>query len=118
MSKVSVSINNRTVQLECDDGEEHRLKELASYFSRHVDQLQGRFGHIGDTRLFIMAGLTISDKLSDALTQIEEIQGEVSALRRNSDEFKGDAKKIEDIIIQDIETLASKLEGIAKALNS
>ena len=42
MGKVTVNINNRTFQIACEDGEEARLKELASFFSRHVDQLQGR----------------------------------------------------------------------------
>ena len=40
MGKVTVNINNRTFQIACEDGEEARLKELASFFSRHVDQLQ------------------------------------------------------------------------------
>ena len=32
MGKVTVNINNRTFQIACEDGEEARLKELASFF--------------------------------------------------------------------------------------
>ena len=73
MGKVTVNINNRTFQIACEDGEEARLKELASFFSRHVDQLQGRFGHIGDARIYVMTGLLIADKLSDAIKKCQKV---------------------------------------------
>ena len=67
MGKVTVNINNRTFQIACEDGEEARLKELASFISRHIDQFHGRFVHIGDARIYVIAGLLIADKISDEL---------------------------------------------------
>tara|TARA_Y100000590_G_C15729929_1_gene1016612 strand:- start:3521 stop:3877 length:357 start_codon:yes stop_codon:yes gene_type:complete len=118
MGKVTVNINNRTFQIACEDGEEARLKELAAFFSRHVDQLQGRFGHIGDARIYIMAGLLVADKLSDALSQIEEIQNEVKLLQSNNDRYKVDSRKLEELLLSDIELLTSKLEAISKSLSA
>ena len=103
MGKVTENINNRTFQIACEDGEEARLKELAS-FSRHVDQLQGRFGHIGDARIYVMAGLLIADKLSDALSQIEEIQNDVQQLQKKNDMFKEDSHSLEELLLTDIES--------------
>ena len=116
MGKVTVNINNRTFQIACEDGEEVRLKELASFFSRHVDQLQGRFGHIGDARIYVMAGLLIADKLSDALTQIEEIQEDVKRLQNKNNLHKEDSHNLEELLITDIELLTHKLNEITKAL--
>ena len=115
MGKVTVNINNRTFQIACEDGEEARLKELASFFSRHVDQLQGRFGHIGDARIYVMAGLLIADKLSDALTQIEEIQNDVLQLQKKNDMFKEDSHSLEELLVTDIEMLTNKLNEISKS---
>jgi len=116
MGKVTVNINNRTFQIACEDGEESRLKELASFFSRHVDQLQGRFGHIGDARIYVMAGLLIADKLSDALTQIEEIQEDIKRLQKKNDLYKEDSHNLEELLINDIEVLTQKLNEISKSL--
>jgi len=116
MGKVTVNINNRTFQIACEDGEEVRLKELASFFSRHVDQLQGRFGHIGDARIYDMAGLLIADKLSDALSQIEEIQEDVKRLQNKNNLHKEDSHNLEELLITDIELLTHKLNEITKAL--
>ncbi|MAT23204.1 MAG: hypothetical protein CML86_06870 [Rhodobiaceae bacterium] len=118
MGQVTVNINNRTFQIACEDGEEARLKELASFFSRHVDQLQGRFGHIGDARIYVMAGLLIADKLSDALTQIEEIQNDVQQLQKKNDMFKEDSHSLEELLVTDIEMLTNKLNEISKSLST
>ena len=118
MGKVTVNINNRTFQIACEDGEEARLKELASFFSRHVDQLQGRFGHIGDARIYVMAGLLIADKLSDALSQIEEIQNDVQQLQKKNDMFKEDSHSLEELLLTDIELLTNKLNEISKSLST
>ena len=117
MGKVTVNINNRTFQIACEDGKEARLKELASFFSRHVDQLQGRFGHIGDARIYVMTGLLIADKLSDAITQIEEIQNEIKVLQSNNDRYKTDTHSLEELLLNDIELLTNKLNEISKSLS-
>ena len=41
-----------------------------------------------------MAGLLIADKLSDALSQIEEIQNDVQQLQKKNDMFKEDSHSL------------------------
>jgi len=71
MGQVSVTLNDRTYRLVCDDGEEDRLAELAGYVKSKVERLRSEIGHVGDERLMLMAALMITDELWDALATIE-----------------------------------------------
>lgn len=75
MGQVQVTINGRAYRLDCADGQEHRLKELAGYVNEKVEQLVQNFGQAGDVRLLLMAALMTADELFDlreAHVQLEE----------------------------------------------
>jgi len=118
MAKVAVSINGRVFDLACDHGQEAQLRELARYFDRHVQDLHRKFGNIGEARLFIMAGLMIADQLSESLAEMEGIKNEVQALRQAGHDMRGDAVRIEESAIRDIEGLADRIEGLTRSLQS
>ena len=52
MGQVSITLNDRVYRLVCDDGEEDRLVELATYVKSKVTQLSAEVGRSGDERLF------------------------------------------------------------------
>ncbi len=66
MGKVTVNLNGRAYRLGCGDGEEERLRALASYLGKKIDQLASEYGQIGDERLTVMAALLVTDELFDA----------------------------------------------------
>lgn len=72
MGQVSVTLNGRTYRLECGDGEEPHLIELAEYIGSHVDTMRGKFGQVGDDRLILMASLVVADELWDLRRQLQE----------------------------------------------
>lgn len=75
MGQVQVTINGRSYRLDCADGQEHRLNELAGFVGEKVEQLVQNFGQVGDIRLFMMAALMTADELFDlreANAQLEE----------------------------------------------
>ena len=63
MSQVNVTINGRQFRMACEDGEEARLSRLAEELDASIATLRTRFGEIGDTRLTVMAALTLADQL-------------------------------------------------------
>ena len=65
MSQVNVTINGRQFRMACEDGEEARLSRLAEELDASIATLRTRFGEIGDTRLTVMAALTLADQLSE-----------------------------------------------------
>ena len=65
MTQVNVTINGRQFRMACEDGEEAHLMELAEDLDRRIQKLRARFGEIGDTRLTVMAALTLADELAE-----------------------------------------------------
>ena len=65
MGQVSVTLNGRTYRLECGEGEEAHLIELAEYLGTHVEVVKRKFGQVGDDRLILMASLHVMDEVWD-----------------------------------------------------
>ena len=65
MATVTVEINGRPYAVGCADGQEERVRILAKQFDGHVRQVAGEVGHVGDIRLFLMAGLMLADELHE-----------------------------------------------------
>jgi cell division protein ZapA len=65
MGQVQATINGRSYQLNCADGQEQRLSELAKFVGKKVDELAKEFGQVGDIRLLLMAALMTADELFD-----------------------------------------------------
>src|SRR5688572_14339668 len=81
MSQVTVTINGRQFRMACEDGQEGHLKRLAEDIDRRIDGLRSRFGEIGDTRLTVMAALTVADELSDVTGRLTKIEQELASLQ-------------------------------------
>ena len=64
--EVNITINKRSFRLECDDGEEEHLRQLAEHLDKHVSNLRGAIGKAGDEQLYLMAGLMVCDELWDS----------------------------------------------------
>jgi cell division protein ZapA len=81
MAHVSVTINGRQYRMACDDGQEHHLARLAHDLDQRIANLRSTFGEIGDTRLTIMAALTLIDELSELRQRMHRIEIEFTALQ-------------------------------------
>jgi cell division protein ZapA len=66
MAEVAISVNGRAYRFQCGDGEEERLKELASYVKSRMDGIKQEHASISDDRLLLMTALLIADDLWDA----------------------------------------------------
>ncbi len=75
MALVGVTVNGRSYQVSCDDGQEERVKALAEYLDERVAEFAAGVGQVGEARLLLMAALTIASDLTDAETRIEALEG-------------------------------------------
>ena len=103
MAQVSVTINGRSYQIACDDGQEANLTRLADYVDKRVGELVAAVGQVGDDRLLVMASLLVADELSDAVTRLDGVDD-------------SDRLQEEETLISNIETLAERIEHIAQRL--
>ncbi len=111
MAQVSVTIDNRKYRLACNEGEEQRLKQLASMIDGKIAELRTAFGEIGDQRLVVMAALTIADSLAEARNELEAERERARAAIERSDA----AAASMDALGARLESLAERLAGGAEA---
>ena len=83
MSNVVVTINERTYDLTCNDGQEQHLRGLAADIARRVDELTKTVGQPGEARLLLMVGLLLADELADANAEIDRLQRDHSRAARH-----------------------------------
>jgi len=103
MPTVDVRIQGRTHTLTCDQGQEHRLRQVAQYLDRRLTEAARSAGGANDARVLMVTSLLICDELADAR---EEIQ----ALRKRLDDVEGQASTALERVALRIEDLAGRLE--------
>jgi cell division protein ZapA len=116
MPQVALTINGRSYQVACDDGQEDRIRQLGEYIDGKVAEFAKSWGQIGDARLILMAGLVITDELAEA----------TETLRRERSSHGGSAATLEQdrvaatesVLAAGIESLAARVEAVALRLES
>ena len=116
MPLVNVLVNGRAYTVACDEGEEDHVRDLGQFLDRRVRELSGSVGQVGDARLLLMAGLVISDELSEALAKLQERDNELNALKSTRAHGAEEVQRSEERAAQAVEEAASKLEAIAARL--
>ena len=117
MSQVNVTINGRKFRMACEDGQESRLTQLAADFDQRIEQLRASFGEIGDTRLTVMAALTVADELAEANGKLRRLEAEFAALQDARVTAAEKAKATQATVSGALTTAAERIEGLAKRLN-
>lgn len=105
MATVTVEINGRPYAVGCADGQEDRVRILAKQFDGHVRQVAGEVGHVGDIRLFLMAGLMLADELH-----------EVRLGNPGASAASAAATASTDGVAEALNAVAARLEKIAQGL--
>jgi cell division protein ZapA len=117
MSQVSVTINGRQFRMACEDGQEGHLMNLARDLDSRIEGLRTKFGEIGDTRLTVMAALTIADSLAETASRIERLEDELASLKDARTEAINLDKAAHTAIATALNAAAERIESIVKKLN-
>jgi cell division protein ZapA len=117
MSQVSVTINGRQFRMACEDGQEPHLMELARDLDTRIEGLRSKFGEIGDTRLTVMAALTIADALAETEQRVKRLEGEVAAMQDARSAAADRARVAQDSVAAALTAAAERIELVTKKLN-
>jgi cell division protein ZapA len=117
MSQVSVTINGRQFRMACEDGQEGHLMNLARELENRIGGLRTKFGEIGDTRLTVMAAITVADELAEAGQRIKRLEEELAALQNAQVAISDRNKAAQAAIAAALSKAAERVENITKALN-
>lgn len=66
MAHVTVTVNNMSYTLACDDGEEAHLTALAKQFDKRVSEVKKEARNASEAQLLLMTGLLLEDELDAA----------------------------------------------------
>lgn len=116
MGQVTVTIDNKSYRMACDDGQEAHLESLAAYFDGRVQEMRGSFGEIGDMRLTIMAAITTADEIMELRRRLAVLETELSAEQQALSEVDRRQAERDNKTAEAIAALADRVERIAKGL--
>jgi cell division protein ZapA len=117
MAQVNVTINGRQFRMACEDGQEGHLIELARDLDMRISGLRGKFGEIGDTRLTVMAALTVADELAEAALRVTRLEQELAALQEARVLASDYSKTAQASVVAALSSAAERIEDITKKLN-
>jgi cell division protein ZapA len=97
MAQVTLRINGYAYTLGCRDGEEAHLNAMARDVEKRIDAVRSTAGQSGESRMLLMAALTMADELYEMEQRLQSGQsgGEARLGRRLSRM----AKRAEDIAV-------------------
>jgi len=110
MGEVIVTVNGRTYPIGCDDGEEAQVTRLSGLVEARVRELTALVGQVGESRLMLMAGLTLADDLEHAQAEIQALRQEINDLQRRNSAAQEDANAMLGLA-QRLEDIAARLES-------
>jgi cell division protein ZapA len=117
MSQVMVTINGRQFRMACEDGQENHLQRLAADLDQRIERLRVNFGEIGDTRLTVMAALTVADELGETGAKLRQMEQELAALQDARIGSAEHAKMTQAAIAAALNSAAERIERITRRLN-
>lgn len=117
MSQVNVTINGRQYRMACEQGQEGHLMRLAQELDGRITMLHSAHGEIGDSRLTVMAALTVLDELQDAMHRIRRLEDELSGLQDARLASADRAQATQAAIAAAFNAASERIERLARALN-
>lgn len=108
MGLLDIQINGRRHQVQCGDGEEPRLRRLASYIDGCASKLVQQHGQLPDAKVLLLTSLLVADELSDAYEEIKRLKAQLA----------DQGKRAEQEAAQALDRVAERLEQLAAAVET
>ena len=126
MPEVTITIGGRKFEVACQDGEEHYLQSAASLLDAEASSLQGQIGRMPETRMLLMCGLMLADKMAGMEDKLKRAQEKVSAQNALMEELERqpdvEPQRIEvpvvpQALIDSMAELTARAESLAEAID-
>jgi cell division protein ZapA len=112
MPRVDIMLNGRSYLIGCEDGQEARLRHLASYLEGQVRAVAARAPLAGEGQTLAMAALLVTDQLFDLKSEYDAL----AAASREQQHPAGMSPEDEEVVVAAVDHLAKRIEDIAARL--
>ena len=116
--RVSVSINGQNYPMACEAGEEDHIRHLATRIDDVAQQILASGATINESRLLVMVGLILADRLHEAEGEAEATNSTESPPPAPAPAPPVHDSQNNDALSASIEALAERLEHLASRLDS
>ncbi len=116
MAHVIVQVNGRPYTMQCQEGEEAHLRDLADLLDSEVQRVKTSVGNVGDIRMLVMAGLMVADRLSEAIARIQSLEEQVAGLREARAAAQAETAALQATYGERLAAASLRLETLAEAL--
>ena len=116
MAHVIVQVNGRPYTMQCPEGEEAHLRDLAELLDSEVQRVKTSVGNVGDIRMLVMAGLMVADRLSEAISKIQDLEEQVNGLREAKNAAQMESLEIQATLGERLMVASERLEVLAAHL--
>ncbi len=117
MAIVAVKVNGKEYHIACDDGQEQHVFELSQELNTRVQLLAQQVGPAPETLLLLLTGLTLMDELTEAQTEVRQLEREVTSLARDLRDERAEAKQpASGISAEVLEQVTERIDRIADRL--
>jgi cell division protein ZapA len=116
MAEVTIYINGRNYNITCDNGQEGRVVDLASYIDQRLQQISRSGAAYNDAHLMVLTALVLADELFD----IKEQAGAVASRTGKSAAVSASPVSKEDDVamLRLLEQITKRIDGIAARVQS
>jgi cell division protein ZapA len=116
MAHVIVQVNGRPYTMQCPEGEEAHLRELAELLDGEVQRVKSSVGNVGDIRMLVMAGLMVADRLVRGHRQDPVARGAGGGAARGEDTAQTEAQNLQSLFSARLSAASQRLESLAQSL--
>lgn len=102
----TINVIGRPFEINCDEGQEEYLQELAGEVDQRATELLHQVGRVGDARLLLLVSLSLVDEL---ISVRQELAARPAVDLQATDET-------DEVLSLDLESLAKRVESIADRL--
>lgn len=122
MAEVNISINGRIHEISCDNGQEGRVVDLASYIDQRLQQIARSGAAYNDAHLLVLTALVLADEIFDTREKLAAATPEAGAGKTRKDPpveaaaspaAAAAAIEEEKAMAQLLEKLVKRIDGIA-----
>lgn len=107
MAEVNISINGRVYEIACDNGQEGRVVDLATYIDHKLQQIARSGAAYNDAHLMVLTALVLADELFETRAHASEIEMPVAPAQAAA------TKEDEQALVSALEKLAKRIDSIA-----
>ena len=121
MAQVSIRINGRSYDVNCENGQEQHVQRLANALANTVQDLVKQVGQVGDARLLVMAGLVLADEMAEQKSELAAAKARIEALEKQGlekERARAAAEEKAPASLRRAEAFSNRLDGIARRLGA